>query len=139
LSSPGSAMSSARISASAASPLRSLPSSMRVSPASALRLYALARGDLGVGWRAYARSRRGRPLVDTLADSRIPNLTELRPATGGRTEIRILFVFGPWRSAVLLVAGDNAGRWRDWYGEAIPRVERLYQTYCAARRKEMDQ
>jgi hypothetical protein len=81
----------------------------------------------------------GRPLVDTLADSRIPNLKELRPPTGGRTEIRILFVFDPWRSAVLLVAGDKAGRWRDWDREAIPRAERLYQTYLEDRQKEMNQ
>jgi hypothetical protein len=80
-----------------------------------------------------------RPLVDTLADSRIPNLKELRPPTGARTEIRILFVFDPWRSAMLLVAGDKAGRWKDWYREAIPRAERLYQTYLADWQQEMNQ
>jgi hypothetical protein len=44
----------------------------------------------------------GRPLVDTIVGSRIQNLKELRPGT-----VRILFVFDPWRSSVLLVAGDD--------------------------------
>jgi hypothetical protein len=50
----------------------------------------------------------GRPLVDTITASRIANMKELRPPSSGRSEVRILLVFGPWRSAVLLVA-----RWRD--------------------------
>jgi hypothetical protein len=48
----------------------------------------------------------GRPLVDSITASRIANMKELRPPSAGRSEIRILFVFDPWRSAVLLVAGD---------------------------------
>ena len=49
----------------------------------------------------------GRPLVDTVTASRLPNMKELRPPSAGRTEIRILFVFDPYRSAVLLVAGTS--------------------------------
>lgn len=49
----------------------------------------------------YALSRSGptlgRPLVDTIAHSKINNLKELRPGSRGRSEIRILFVFDPWR------------------------------------------
>ena len=48
----------------------------------------------------------GRPLVDTIVNSKIANLKELRPGSRGRSEVRILFVFDPWRSAILLVAGD---------------------------------
>ena len=33
------------------------------------------------------------------------------PGSRGRSEVRILFVFDPWRSAILLVAGDKAGSW----------------------------
>jgi hypothetical protein len=73
----------------------------------------------------------GRPLVDSITASRIANLKELRPPSSGRTEIRILLVFDPWRSAVLLVAGDR------WYWAAIPRAEQLYDDYLAERRKEM--
>jgi hypothetical protein len=46
-------------------------------------------------------------------------------------------VFDPWRSAVLLVAGDKSGQWDKWYRAAIPRVEKLYEEYLAERRKEM--
>jgi ribosome-binding protein aMBF1 (putative translation factor) len=53
--------------------------------------------------------------VDTITNSKIANLKELRPGSRGRSEIRILFVFDPWRSAILLIAGDKAGNWTKWY------------------------
>src|SRR4051812_34404425 len=68
----------------------------------------------------------GRPLVDSIAGSRIANMKELRPGSAGNSEIRILFAFDPWRSAIMLVAGDKSGAWQRWYREAIPRAERLY-------------
>ena len=71
----------------------------------------------------------GRPLVDSIVGSTISNLKELRPPSRGRTEVRLLFCFDPWRSAILLVAGDKAGMWRRWYQEAVPRAERLYAVY----------
>jgi hypothetical protein len=80
----------------------------------------------------------GRPLVDSITASRIANMKELRPPSAGRSEIRILLVFDPWRSAVLLVAGDKSGQWERWYRDAIPRAEQLYDDYLAERRKEMD-
>jgi len=79
----------------------------------------------------------GRPLVDSITASRIANMKELRPPSGGRGEIRILLVFDPWRSAILLVAGDKSGQWTRWYRTAIPRAEQLYEDYLAERRKEM--
>lgn len=79
----------------------------------------------------------GRPLVDSITASRIANMKELRPPSSGRSEIRILLVFDPWRSAVLLVAGDKSGQWNKWYRDAIPRAEQLYEDYLAERRKEM--
>jgi hypothetical protein len=79
----------------------------------------------------------GRPLVDSIVASRIANMKELRPPSSGRTEIRILLVFDPWRSAILLVAGDKSGQWDKWYRTAIPRAEQLYDDYLAERRKEM--
>jgi hypothetical protein len=78
----------------------------------------------------------GRPLVDTITASRIANMKELRPPSSGRSEIRILLVFDPWRSAILLVAGDKSGQWDRWYRDAIPRAEQLYEDYLAERRKE---
>jgi hypothetical protein len=68
----------------------------------------------------------GRPLVDTLKGSKLANLKELRPR---QTNIRVLFVFDPWRSAILLVAGDKAGQWHKWYDAAIPRAEQLFALY----------
>ena len=79
----------------------------------------------------------GRPLVDTITASKIANLKELRPPSSGRTEIRILFVFDPWRAAILLVAGDKSGQWTGWYKTAIPRAERLYAVYLNEREEEL--
>lgn len=79
----------------------------------------------------------GRPLVDSIAASRLTNMKELRPPSAGRTEIRILFAFDPWRSAVLLLAGDKTGQWTRWYREAIPEAEQLYATYLKDREGEI--
>ncbi len=76
----------------------------------------------------------GRPLVGTITGSK--NLKELRPGSGGTSEIRILFVFDPWRSAILLVAGNKAGKWNRWYAEAIPRAEQLHEIYLKERGEE---
>jgi hypothetical protein len=78
----------------------------------------------------------GRPLVDSVTASKIANMKELRPPSAGRSEIRILLVFDPWRAAILLVAGDKSGQWEKWYRSAIPRAERMYEDYLAERRKE---
>jgi hypothetical protein len=80
----------------------------------------------------------GRPLVDSITASRIANLKELRPPSSGRSEIRILLVFDPWRAAILLVAGDKSGQWDKWYRAVIPRAEQLYDDYLVERRKEME-
>ena len=73
----------------------------------------------------------GRPLVDTIHGSQVANLKKLRPGT-----VRILFAFDPWRSSILLVAGDKAGRWNAWYREAIPLAEQRYDTYLKERAQE---
>lgn len=74
----------------------------------------------------------GRPLVDRIKGSRDHNLKELRPASAGRTEIRILFVFDPHRRAILLVAGDKSEDWRGWYNSSIPLAEGRYAEHLAA-------
>jgi hypothetical protein len=79
----------------------------------------------------------GRPLVDHVEYSTVQkNLKELRPGSAGRSELRILFAFDPWRSAILLVAGDKAGSWRQWYRQAIPRAEQLLEIYLKERAQE---
>jgi hypothetical protein len=76
----------------------------------------------------------GRPLVDTIHGSSIANLKELRPGT-----VRILFAFDPWRSSILLVAGDKAGQWNTWYRDAIPLAEQRYERYLKERTQEEEQ
>ena len=73
----------------------------------------------------------GRPLVDVISGSRIHNLKELRPRSAEGSAIRILFVFDPERQAVLLVAGDKAGRWKEWYDKNIPLAEDRYRRWPA--------
>ena len=73
----------------------------------------------------------GRQLVDTVEHSRFPNMKELRPASPGGSEIRILFAFDPRRQAIMLLAGDKSAgegrrRWGRWYKWAIPEADRLY-------------
>lgn len=63
----------------------------------------------------------GRPLVDSITASHITNMKELRPPSGRRTEIRILFCFDPWRSAILLIAGDKSGQWTGGTGRRSRR------------------
>ncbi len=73
----------------------------------------------------------GRPLVDTIAGSTLPNLKELRPGT-----VRILFCFDPWRLSILLVGGDKSGRWNAWYDKVIPLAEHRYEIYLKERGQE---
>ena len=68
--------------------------------------------------------------------SRIANRKEWRPPHARRSEVRFLLVFDPWRSAVLLAAGDKSGQWSRWYRTAIPQAEQLYGDYLAEREKE---
>ena len=77
----------------------------------------------------------GRPMVDRIHGSRLHNLKELRPGSGGRTELRMLFVFDPEREAVVLVAGDKSGRWSDWYRDSIPVAELRYADFLAERER----
>lgn len=78
-------------------------------------------------------------MVDRIKGSAVHNLEELRPGSAGTTEVRLLFVFDPWRSVILLVAGDKAGAWSSWYRQAIPRAEQLYEFYLEERAAEEEE
>jgi len=78
----------------------------------------------------------GRPLVDRLKGSRHHNLKELRPGSGGSSEVRILFVFYPDRQAILLVAGDKSGDWKRWYDTNIKLAEERYDEWLHRRGHE---
>jgi hypothetical protein len=78
----------------------------------------------------------GRPIVDRVKGGTRHNMKELRPGSAGRSEVRILLVFDPERKAVLLVAGDKAGRWTDWYRINIPIAEARYDEWPRGERAE---
>lgn len=88
-------------------------------------------------------SRRAAPAwaVRLSTDSKVPSPQPqgTTPRVGRRSEIRLLFVFDPWRSAILLVGGDKSGNWSDWYRQAIPRAEELYVEYVKERETEEGQ
>jgi hypothetical protein len=54
----------------------------------------------------------------------------------GASEVRLLFVFDVAREAIILVAGDKAGRWSVWYAEAIPLAEERYAVYPPENREK---
>ena len=80
----------------------------------------------------------GRPLVGTLRGSNIANLKELRPRSGRAVAIRILFVFDPLSQAVLLVAGNKAGNWSEWYRATIPVAELAYESWLVFEEKRRE-
>ena len=68
----------------------------------------------------------GRPVVDSIKASRHHNMKELR--TGS---LRVLFIFDPVSTAVLLLGGDKRDQWKAWYETAIRTADDLYDEYLA--------
>ncbi|SGP11327.1 Uncharacterized protein conserved in bacteria [Mycobacterium tuberculosis] len=73
----------------------------------------------------------GCPLVDTVRGWRHKNMKELRPGSQGRSEVRILFAFDPARQAIMLAAGNKAGRWTQWYDEKIKAADEMFAEHLA--------
>lgn len=81
----------------------------------------------------------GRPLVDTVKNSKHKNMKELRPTSPGMSEFRILFAFDPNRHAILLLGGDKSGetestrskkqKWAGWYKKAIPVADARFDEH----------
>lgn len=69
----------------------------------------------------------GRPHVDTMTNSKIKNLKELRTQHAGKP-YRSFFVFDPLRQAILLCGGDKTGDKR-FYRRMIALAEQLYDDY----------
>ena len=69
----------------------------------------------------------GRPYCDTLRESKVANLKELRIQVSG-DPYRVLFAFDSERSAVLLVGGNKGGDKR-WYVVHIPIAEKLFAAW----------
>jgi hypothetical protein len=76
-----------------------------------------------------------RPYVGEIKTSAYdPQMKELRVGEGGA--LRILFIFDPRRTAILLLGGDKTGQWKAWHASAIPAADALYGTYLAELREE---
>lgn len=77
-----------------------------------------------------------RPVVGEVKGSKFdPQMKELR-VEQGQASIRVLFMFDPVRTAILLIGGDKAGQWKRWYRTAIPQADRLYDEHLEQLRKE---
>ena len=61
----------------------------------------------------------GRPYVDSINDSAIPNMKEMRLQYKGEPW-RILVAFDPNRAAILLVGGCKTGKGNRWHSTHIP-------------------
>lgn len=77
----------------------------------------------------------GRPLVDAIATSRHRNMKELRPGSSGQSELRVLFAFDPERRAILLLAGDKRGDWKQWYRRNIPIADNRFDEHLEKLRR----
>ena len=69
----------------------------------------------------------GRPYVDTIKNSKINNLKELRVQKDG-SPLRAFFAFDPKRQAVFLCGGDKTGDKR-FYRRMIELAEKTYESY----------
>jgi hypothetical protein len=66
-----------------------------------------------------------RPHADTLKNSKLTNLKELRTQYKGKP-YRVLYVFDPARSAILLLGGVKSSK-KNWYKTSIPLAEKRYE------------
>jgi hypothetical protein len=76
----------------------------------------------------------GRPHVDTIKQSRHPNMKELRTISG-RRHLRSFFAFDPRRTAILLIGGDKTGN-SSFYASMIPAADATYDQYLTEIRRE---
>lgn len=80
----------------------------------------------------------GRPTVDTLYDSKLSNLKELR-TNYNSTPYRSLFLFDVEQSAVFLVGGDKTsgkGSEKKWYKKHIAIAEKRYKAYLKSQKEK---
>ena len=75
----------------------------------------------------------GRPLVDTIKQSRHANMKELIPPA---SDIRVLFAFDPRRAAILLIGGDKRGDWNAWYDRMVPIADGLFDEHLLELERE---
>lgn len=71
----------------------------------------------------------GRPLVDTVYDSRFSNMKELRVQHRGQP-LRAFFAFDPLRQAIVLCVGDKSGKKR-FYKQMLEIADRQFELHLA--------
>lgn len=76
----------------------------------------------------------GFPHSSKVTSSRHSGMRELRTQSGGKP-LRTLYIFDPFRTAILLMGGDKTGNDR-WYEQFVPVADRIYQQYLDELRKE---
>lgn len=73
--------------------------------------------------------RLSRPHADTLRDSKVKNLKELRAKTANHV-LRVLYYFDQEREALILIGGDKKGKnEKDFYKKLISDAEELIRRY----------
>ena len=78
----------------------------------------------------------GRPLVDTIGGSELPNLKELRPVRLAGPRCGCCSSSTPCTARCSWLAGTLAGQWSDLYKTAIPEAEQAYAVHRQSRRSE---
>lgn len=76
-----------------------------------------------------------RPYADTLQGSRYRNMKELRIQSRGQP-LRAFFAFDPWRTGVVLCAGNKAGNDKCFYDEMIPIADREFTHWLKRLKKK---
>lgn len=69
-----------------------------------------------------------RPWADTVNGSRYRNMKELRIQSRG-DPIRAFFAFDPYRTGVLLCAGNKVGNEKRFYDQMIPIADQEFARY----------
>jgi hypothetical protein len=83
--------------------------------------------DVRVGYLQAKGVEATTPFVKPIVGSRYP-MAELR-YDNPPAHVRVLFVYAPTDSTVLLVGGDKTGNWESWYRFNIARAEALYDLH----------
>lgn len=71
----------------------------------------------------------GRPLVDTVYDSKFTNMKDLRVQHRGKS-LRAFFAFDPLRQAIVLCIGDKGGKKR-FYKEMLDIADQQYEIHLS--------
>ena len=76
------------------------------------------------------------PHSSKINSSRHSAMRELRVQHQG-CPYRVLYIFDPRRTAILLLGGDKTGDDR-WYEKNVPRADRIYEQYLKELQQEKD-